>query len=103
MNGSRATSARSGLIDVACEGGQLLGDHAHGFLESIRGLERTRLEVGDPAPTVREALRAFTRLVLDGQYPPVQVEDGARAVLIAAACLRSAACGTAVPVEPWPP
>ena len=32
-------------------------------------------------------------LVLDGEEPPVAIEDGARAVLIAEACLRSAAAG----------
>ena len=99
VNGSRATGARTGLIDVACEGGQLVGDHVHGFLDAVSGAERTRLDVGEPIPTVREALRAFARLVVDGGRPPVEVEDGARAVLIAEACLRSAASGTAVPVE----
>jgi predicted dehydrogenase len=103
VNGSRATNARSGLIDVACQDGQLLGDHAHGFLEEIHGLERSRLEIGEPTPTVRAALRAFARLVLEGEQPPVEVEDGARAVLIAEACLRSAARGTAVSVEPCRP
>jgi predicted dehydrogenase len=102
VSGSRATGARTGLIDVACEGGQLVGDHAQGVAWTVRGLERTPLPVGDPLPTVREALRAFVRLVLDGEPPPVTIEDGAEAVLVAEACLRSAATGTAVAVGRCP-
>jgi predicted dehydrogenase len=100
VNGSRSTRGRSGLIDVAGEEGQLVGDHAHGFAYRIRGLDRTPLAVPDPVPTVREALRAFVRLVLDGEGPPVALEDGARAVLIADACRRAAESGDTVPVEP---
>jgi predicted dehydrogenase len=100
VSGSRSTRGRSGLIDVAGENGQLVGDHAHGFAYRIRGLERTPLAVPGPVPTVREALRAFVRFVLEGEAPPVALEDGARAVLIADACHRSAESGNTVPVEP---
>jgi predicted dehydrogenase len=100
VSGSRSTRGRSGLIDVAGEHGQLVGDHAHGFAYRIRGLDRTPLPVPDPVPTVREALRAFARLVLDDQAPPVGLEDGARAVFIADACRRAADSRDAVPVEP---
>lgn len=98
VNGSRSTRGRSGLIDVAGADGQLVGDHALGFLYGVRGTERTALPVPESVPTVREALRAFARLVVDGEEPPVSVEDGARAVLIAEACLRSAASGAVEPV-----
>jgi predicted dehydrogenase len=50
-------------------------------------------------PTVRETLDAFARLVLGGERAPAEIEDGARAVLIAEACRRSAASGSLVPVE----
>ena len=99
VNGSRSTAGRSGLIDVAAAGGQLVGDHALGFAYGVRGLERTPLPLTEPVPTVREALRAFARLVLNGDPPPVTLEDGARAVLIAEACLRSAVNGERVGVE----
>ncbi len=39
------------------------------------------------------------RAVLNGDPPPVTLEDGARAVLIAEACLRSAVNGERVGVE----
>ena len=102
VSGSRATGARTGLIDAACEGGQVVGDHAQGVAWTVRGLDRTPLAIGESVPTVREALRAFARLILDGELPPVTVEDGADAVLIAEACLRSAATATAVAVGHCP-
>jgi len=100
VNGSRSTAGRSGLIDVAAAGGQLVGDHTLGFAYGVRGLERTMLPLTEPVPTVREALRAFARLVLNGDPPPVTLEDGARAVLIAEACRRAAASHSAVSLEP---
>jgi predicted dehydrogenase len=102
VSGSRATGARTGLIDLACEGGQLVGDHVQGVAWTARGLERTPLALGEPVPTVREALRAFVRLVLHGEPPPVTIEDGADAVLVAEACLRSAETGAAVAVVSCP-
>ncbi len=99
VNGSRSTAGRSGLIDVAAAGGQLVGDHTLGFAYGVRGLERTPLPLPEPVPTVREALRAFARLVLNGDPPPVTLEDGARAVLIAEACRRAAASHSAVSLE----
>jgi predicted dehydrogenase len=103
VGGSRSTAGRSGLIDAAGDAGQLVGDHALHTLYGVRGLERTPIVLGDPTPTVRDALRAFVALVLDGTPPRVRLEDGARAVQIAEACRRSAATGgTAVPVDPFP-
>ena len=102
VSGSRSTRGRSGLIDLAAEQGQLVGDHVLGFAYAVQGLERTPLGLDELVPTVREALRSFVRLVLDGEPPPVEIEDGARAVLIAEACLASSRSGTPVPVEPVP-
>ncbi len=103
VSGSRATRGRSGLIDAACADAQLVGDHQQHWLHEVRGLARAPLPVGEPVPTVREALRAFVALLHSGTPPPVSLEDGARAVAIAEACLRSAAAGgVAVPVEGRP-
>jgi predicted dehydrogenase len=100
VGGCRATGGRSGMIDAACEGGQLVGDHALGFAYAVRRLERTPLELPAPLPTVREVLHDFVRLVMAGERPRAEIEDGARAVLIAEACLRSAATGAPSDVEP---
>jgi len=99
VSGCRATRGRSGLIDVAGDEGQLVGDHQLGSAYAVRGLERTPLPLGELVPTVREVLRAFARLVLDGEPPPATPEDGARAVLIAEACHRSAESGAPVTVS----
>ena len=98
VSGCRATRGRSGLIDLAGDEGQLVGDHQLGFAYAVRGLERASLEVAEPVPTVREVLRAFARLVLDGEPPGATLEDGAQAVFIAEACRRSAESGTPVTV-----
>jgi predicted dehydrogenase len=100
VSGSRSTGGRSGLIDVAGAEGQLVGDHVHGVAHALRGTQRTPIPVADLVPTIREALRSFARLVLDGESPPVDIEDGARAVLIAEACRRSADAGAPVDVAP---
>jgi myo-inositol 2-dehydrogenase / D-chiro-inositol 1-dehydrogenase len=98
VSGSRSTRGRSGLIDAAGAHGQLVGDHALGFLYSVRGTERTMVALPDPVPTVRDVLHAFARLLVAGEKPPATLEDGARAVLVAEACLRSAVSGAAEPV-----
>ena len=99
VSGCRATRGRSGLIDVAGDEGQLVGDHQLGFAYAVRGLERTPLPLGEPVPTVREVLRAFARMILDGESPPATPEDGARAVLIAEACHRSVESAALVTVS----
>jgi len=99
VNGSRATTGRSGLIDVAGAEGQLVGDHALGWCFAVRGLERTPVPLPEPLPTVREVLRDFVRLLRDGVQPRTSPEDGARAVLVAEACYRSARLGAPVDVS----
>ena len=100
VNGSRATVGRSGLIDVAGADGQLVGDHALGWCVGVRGLARTPVPIPEPLPTVREVLRDFTRLLVAGEAPRTRLEDGARSVLVAEACYRSAAVGATVDVAP---
>jgi phthalate 4,5-cis-dihydrodiol dehydrogenase len=100
VNGCRDTLGRSGLIDAAATGGQLLADHQQHWAHEVRGLVRTPLAVGEPAPTVREVLRSLAALLTRGEPPPVDLEDGARSVLIAEACRRSARSGIPVDVEP---
>jgi predicted dehydrogenase len=100
VSGSRSTAGRSGLIDAAGALGQLVGDHALGFAYGVRGRERLPLSLPEEVPTVREVLRAFVALIADGTPAPVAIEDGARAVLIAEACRRSAESGRPVDVAP---
>lgn len=97
--GSRTTLGRNGLIELAGERGQLVGDHVHGFAYLLRGRERTDLAVERDVPTVRETVRAFAAALRDGTPVPITVEDGFRAVAVADACYRSAALGRPVAVE----
>jgi predicted dehydrogenase len=89
--GSRALGGRTGLIELAGAGGQIVADHvrAEGWL--VRGGERGRLPIGERVATVREALRAFVASVTQAVPVPITVVDGARAVAIIDACYRSAA------------
>jgi predicted dehydrogenase len=99
VDSSKATRSRSGRIELVGEGGQLVGDHVHGFALRICGYERVDLSPPPPVPTVRETLRAFVQAVREGAPPPVTVVDGMRAVEIADACYRSAAEGRPCRVE----
>jgi predicted dehydrogenase len=91
--GSRATKGRNGLIEVAGEKGQLIADHVHNYLYEVRGMERRPIDLGDPVPTVYEALKAFYYSLSREAPFPVSIEDGAIAVAIADACYRSAQTG----------
>jgi predicted dehydrogenase len=97
--GSRTTRGRNGLIELAGERGQFLGDHVHGFAYLLRGREHAALPVEENVPTVRDTVRAFVRALRDGTPFPITVEDGLRAVAVADACYRSAALGRPVDVE----
>ena len=91
--GSRGTRGRNGLIEVAGENGQLVADHVHHYLHELKGLERKSFYLGNPVPTIREALKAFYQDLSRGLPFPVTIEDGLIAVAIAEACYRSAKTG----------
>ena len=97
--GSRTTLGRNGLIELAGERGQLVGDHVHGLAYLLRGRERTEVPVERDVPTVRETVRAFVTALRAGAPFPITVDDGFRAVAVADACYRSAALGRPVEVE----
>jgi predicted dehydrogenase len=100
VSGCRDTLGRSGLIDAAATTGQLLADHQQNWAHEVHGLVRTPLSIGDPVPTVREVLRSFAALLTRGERSPVDLEDGARSVLIAEACREAASSEGPVDVAP---
>lgn len=91
--GSRGTEGRNGLIELAGENGQVVADHVHNYLLVIKGMERKPVALGEPIPTVYEALRAFYDSLCRKVPFPVTAEDGAIALAIAEACYRSAKTG----------
>jgi predicted dehydrogenase len=99
ISGSRDSRGRCGLIDVATTEAQLLADHQQHWAQIVKAGERHPLELPEPAHTVLEGLRAFAALIRTGTVPPVSLEDGAQAVLIAEACAHSARRGAAAIVE----
>jgi predicted dehydrogenase len=98
VSGCRATSGRSGLIDAACRDAQVVADHQQHVAHRIRGLERTPIDLPPAAPTVRATLESFAALLQTGTAPPTTLTDGVSSVMIAEACLRSAAENRAVDV-----
>jgi predicted dehydrogenase len=98
VTGCRATAGRSGLVDVACAEGQVVGDHLLHYAYRVRGLERTMLELPPATLTVREVLADFEALLRHGTRPRATLADGAAAVRIAEACMRAATTGAAVDV-----
>lgn len=101
VDASRAVGGRSGRIEIAGERGQLLADQEHGTLLLLQGRSATPLPVPPPVHTVHQTLLDFARLVRREIPNPIPPIEGARAVAIACACLRSAARGgEPVAVEP---
>ncbi|UCF66274.1 MAG: hypothetical protein JSV80_10790, partial [Acidobacteriota bacterium] len=80
LDNSRATSSRSGRIEVVGRDGQLVADHVYRQLKLVRGHEQQHLPVPAPVPTVRLALSEFARAVRDGQPVPIPLEEGLKAV-----------------------
>jgi predicted dehydrogenase len=93
VESSKATRSRSGRIELVGEGGQLIGDHVHGFARRVVGYDTVDLAPPPPVFTVKEALRDFVGAIEAGTKPPVTAEDGLRAVELADACYRSAETG----------
>ena len=94
--GSRALGGRTGLMEIAGRGGQIVADHIRQEAWLLKGDARTRLVIEQPVPTVREALRAFVRGVRGEAPMPITIDDGVRAIAIVEAAYRSAAAGGAV-------
>lgn len=99
VSGSRAAGGRTGYIEVAGPGGTLVGDHVSGWVHLVTGVEIRRMPLEPPVPTVREVLRSFTAALRERASMPIPLEEGLRAVAIAAACYESARSGRAEPVD----
>lgn len=97
--GSRATASRTGPIEIVGERATLIGDHALNVGWFVEGSSARPLDVGPPALTVRETLRAFIDALRAGHNMPITLTDGLRAVAVVQACYRAADQRQAVAVE----
>lgn len=95
---SRATESRGGALELVGERGQLIGDHALNFVQLVQGLTSTPLAVPPPVSTVLEVLKDFAAALRRGGPMPIALDEGLRAVALAAACYRSAQSQRAEPV-----
>jgi predicted dehydrogenase len=100
VTGSRDCHARSGLIDVAGTGGQLLADHHQHWARLVLEDGDSAIDLPPRTQTVCAVLESAAALLRSGALPPARVEDGATAVLIADACRRAAASEAPIDVEP---
>jgi predicted dehydrogenase len=99
VDASRCVGGRSGRIELAGESGQIAADHELGMVSLLRARTSDTYRITEPVPTVRAVLRDFVQVVRGQKENPIPALEGARAVAVAEACLRSAASGGEEPVE----
>lgn len=97
--GSRATGSRSGPIELAGEGGQLIGDHVLNTAVLVRRGEVQPLDVPPAIPTVKAVLGEFLAALSQSRTMPIPLEEGLRAVAAIRACYEAAERRCAVDVE----
>ncbi|MFN8642858.1 MAG: Gfo/Idh/MocA family oxidoreductase [Candidatus Binatia bacterium] len=95
---ARVAGGRNGHVEVAGEGGTLIGDHVLGTAAIVVGARLEPLPVEAGVPTVREVVRDFVGALRAGASPPVPLVEGLRAVAIVDACYASARGGVPAPV-----
>ncbi|MDX2169412.1 MAG: Gfo/Idh/MocA family oxidoreductase [Deltaproteobacteria bacterium] len=96
---SRAAGGRNGHVEVAGEGGTLVGDHVLGHAALVVGTAVEPLPVGASLPTVREVIRDFVGAVRDETPMPIPLDEGLRAVAVVDACYAAARDGRTAAVE----
>ena len=96
---SRSTKARNGLVEISGEEGILVGDHVLGTAFRVDANGRTELDPGPARMTVKVALERMVEDWRSGSPPPVDFDDGLRAVAVADACYAAARTGARANVE----
>lgn len=96
VTASRGTRSRYGEIRLIGSRGQIFCDHAlnRAILLGENGVVAE--ESLPNVPTVREALKAFEKVVRGAESPTITVDDGLQAVGIVDACYRSLRSGRRV-------
>jgi predicted dehydrogenase len=99
VDASRCARGRSGRIEIAGREGQIVADHSLSWVSWLTGRTFESHHLAEPVPTVRETLRDFVRVIRGEIANPIPASEGARAVAVAEACLRSAETGGEIAVE----
>jgi predicted dehydrogenase len=86
---ARVAGGRNGHVEVAGEGGTLIGDHVLGGCSLVVGGKVEALPVAAAVPTVREVVRDFVTALRGGVPPPISLLEGLRAVAVVDACYAS--------------
>jgi myo-inositol 2-dehydrogenase/D-chiro-inositol 1-dehydrogenase len=95
---SRTTHSRNGLIEVAGEQGQLVGDHVLNTLYRLGPGGHEQIPLPPPTHTVLELLRTVAEDCRSDRAPTIPYREGLAAVAVADACYRSIASGRKEPV-----
>ena len=90
VDASKVGPARIGRFEFVGENGQLQGDQVHNFVEFVKGTTVSSFPLDPPAATLIPLLCRWRDFLLGRGENPVPGTDGAAAVAIATACLRSA-------------
>ncbi len=90
LDNTRATSGRSGRMEIVGERGQWVGDHIHRTLFRLDGRELENHGPVPPSPTIVEALRHFVDCVRRQTPFLVDARDGLATVRLVDAAQRSA-------------
>jgi predicted dehydrogenase len=99
VSGSRATSGRTGALEVVGDKGQIVADHVLRTAVFINGAGVTPIPLPPLAPTVALVLRDFVDAVVRRTPMPITLDDGLRAVALVEAAYTAARSGCAVSVS----
>lgn len=91
MDVSKVGNGRSGRYELVCQEGQLHADQIHGFSKIIKNSSVVWFEEQPQIPTIQPLLQDWAAFLETGVNNPVSGEDGAYAVKVCDACLKSAA------------
>jgi len=90
VDASKVGPARVGRYEFVGEYGQLQGDQVHNYLQLIDGARISDIVLDGPVSTIVPLLSGWYKHLTGQGSNPVPGEEGAAAVAIAEACLRSA-------------
>ena len=98
VSGCRATSGRTGAIELVGDLGQIVADHVLRTAVFISGASTTPIPLPPVAPTVLLVLQDFVAAVQEKKPVPITLDDGLKAVALVEAAYIAARTGQYVPV-----